>query len=232
MIYVRMKFKKENEGKFISHLDLMRTFQRAMRRAKLPMVFSGGYNPHPEMSFAQALGLGIESTGEYMDVTINDSLNLDEIKERLNNNLTKGIEITQLRNLKDKAKPAMAVVSHGQYLIAIETDENNIDNKAIFEGFINQLNIYVEKIQFKKNKKVIVDIKPMIKEIDMLIVNKVLHINCIIACGSNANLKPELIIDAFREYSNIGILKYNIKRIELFTLQRNRLIPLIDFDNK
>ncbi len=232
MMYIRMKFKKEDEGKFISHLDLMRAFQRAMRRAKLPMVFSGGYNPHPEMSFAQALGLGIESTGEYMDVTINDSLNLDEIKERLNNNLTIGIEITELRNLKEKAKPAMAVVSHGQYLIVMETAENNIDSKSIFDSFINQSNIYVEKVQFKKNKKVIVDIKPMIKEIDMVIRDKVLLINCIIACGSNANLKPELLVDAFREYSNIGILKYKIKRVELFTLQRNGLIPLIDFDNK
>ena len=72
----------------------------------------------------------------------------------------------------------------------------------------------------------------MIKEIDMVIRDKVLLINCIIACGSNANLKPELLVDAFREYSNIGILKYKIKRVELFTLQRNGLIPLIDFDNK
>ena len=232
MMYIRMKFRKEDEGKFISHLDLMRTFQRAMRRAKLPMVFSGGYNPHPEMSFAQALGLGIESTGEYMDVTINDNLSLDEIKGRLNNNLPKGIEITDIISLKDKAKAAMAVVSHGQYMIAIEIGENSIDIKTIFDGFINQSNIYVEKMQFKKNKKVIVDIKPMIKEIDMFIVNKILHINCIIACGSNANLKPELIIEAFREYSNIEILKCKIKRVELFTLQRNGLIPLINFDNK
>lgn len=232
MMYIRMKFKKEDEGKFISHLDLMRAFQRAMRRAKLPMVFSGGYNPHPEMSFAQALGLGIESTGEYMDVTINDNLSLDEIKKRLNDNLTKGIEITGIISLKDKAKAAMAVVSHGQYMIVVETAENNLDSKFIFDSFINQSNIYVEKVQFKKNKKVIVDIKPMIKEIDMVIRDKVLLINCIIACGSNANLKPELLVDAFREYSNIGILKYKIKRVELFTLQRNGLIPLIDFDNK
>ena len=91
MMNIRMKFLKDEEVKYISHLDLMRTFQRAMRRAKIPMVYSAGFNPHPEMSFAQALSLGIASVGEYLDIKTKDNINIRELKDKLNNVLPTGL---------------------------------------------------------------------------------------------------------------------------------------------
>ncbi|NLN48273.1 MAG: DUF2344 domain-containing protein [Clostridiales bacterium] len=229
---VRIKFKKVNESIFISHLDLVRTFQRSMKRAKLPMVYSGGFNPHPEMSFAQALGLGISSIGEYMDVKINDDLEPEEIKNKLDKNLPKGIELIDIRQLKDNAKPAMSIVSHGRYNINIRFDgENTTAIKNGFDNFINQSNIYAKKVQFKKNKVTEVDIKPLIKEIGTDITEKNFEIDCIVFSGSAANLKPELIIKAFEEYINIKIIRYKIERTELFVEKGKKLIPLIDVDN-
>ena len=71
---VRIKFSKEGPVKFVGHLDTMRYFQKAIRRANLPVAFSGGYSPHMIMSFAQPLGVGVTSDGEYFDIEITEPI--------------------------------------------------------------------------------------------------------------------------------------------------------------
>lgn len=227
-----MKFKKEKEAVFISHLDLMRTFQRAMRRAKLPSVYSGGFNPRPEMSFGQALSLGIESIGEYLDIAINDvGLDMIAIKDSLNNKLPQGIEVTDIALLNEKAKSSMSIVSHCRYLLNLRVKPENRDFiKNAFQDFISQSNINVNKEKPKVKKIVSIDIKPLIKKIELYVKGKGLQIDCIVACGSSANLKPELIIKAFENYLGSIKLDYKIKKIELFTEESNEMVPLIEID--
>ena len=81
---VRIKFTKEGPMKFVGHLDTMRYFQKAIRRAELPIAFSGGYSPHMIMSFAAPLGVGVTSTGEYFDMELTATIPTDEICQRLN----------------------------------------------------------------------------------------------------------------------------------------------------
>lgn len=234
-MFIRVKFKKEDEAIFISHLDLMRTFQRALRRAELPMVFSEGFNPHPEMSFAQALGVGIASEGEYMDITINGSFELEEIQNRLNDKLPKGIKVIDTVRLKEKSKSAMSMVTHGRYLIDMQLDLIDVETLiAGFDSFLSQDNIYAKRIQQKKDRKVtILDIKPLISNIEIFTSDKPNHavIDCIISCGSNANLKPELIVNSISEYFSFNMLKCRIRRMELFMESKGSLIPLLDVDN-
>ena len=80
---VRIKFSKEGPIKFVGHLDTMRYFQKAIRRANLPVAFSGGYSPHMIMSFAAPLGVGTESLGEYFDLELTETVPTDEITRRL-----------------------------------------------------------------------------------------------------------------------------------------------------
>ena len=75
---VRIKFSKEGPVKFVGHLDTMRYFQKAIRRADIDICYSEGYSPHMIMSFASPLGLGLESDGEYMDIRINGSISSKE----------------------------------------------------------------------------------------------------------------------------------------------------------
>ena len=81
---VRIKFAKTGHMKFVGHLDTMRYFQKAIRRAELPVAFSGGYSPHMIMSFAAPLGVGTTSLGEYFDMELTDTVPTKEIEERLN----------------------------------------------------------------------------------------------------------------------------------------------------
>ena len=76
----RIKFAKYGVIRFIGHLDLMRYFQKAMRRASIDIAYSEGYNPHQIMSFASPLGLGITSDGEYLDISLNSDIEKEDIK--------------------------------------------------------------------------------------------------------------------------------------------------------
>lgn len=70
---IRIKFKKYGAMKFIGHLDMMRYFQKAMRRAEIDICYSEGFSPHQIMSFAAPLGVGITSDGEYLDIEVNST---------------------------------------------------------------------------------------------------------------------------------------------------------------
>ena len=78
-----IKFTKESSVKFISHLDLMRTIQRVIRRADLPMEYSKGFNPHMALSIAQPLSVGVYSDAEYMDIVLVEELEEKEIIDRI-----------------------------------------------------------------------------------------------------------------------------------------------------
>jgi len=86
-----LKYSLEEEGCFLSHLDLMRLMERAFRRANLPLAFSEGFNPHPRVSFASALAVGVTSEGEYLDVQLRENIPIQEVQKRLNMALPSGI---------------------------------------------------------------------------------------------------------------------------------------------
>lgn len=104
---VRMRFTKTGSLKFIGHLDCMRFFQKALRRAKLDVAYSKGYSPHQLMSFASPLGVGVTSDGEYIDVefhTLPADMSLQQLAAYLNQYMTDEIFVTKIeimpKNLK------------------------------------------------------------------------------------------------------------------------------------
>lgn len=232
MINMRLKFIKGYETKYISHLDLMRTFQRALRRAHIPMVYSGGYNPHPDMSFASALGVGVISIGEYLDIGINEEISTQEVVERLNATLPVGLKVEKAVVLREKAKSAMSLVSHARYRLYLKLYDD-IDIESSIGSFLQQDHIIAAKEQPKKNFELIeVDIKPMIKE--MNISSQEGHnitLDCILSCGSKANLKPELLLQALAKHIKDGFESERIERVDLYTDMTGELIPLLLIDN-
>ena len=105
---VRIKFSKEGSVKFIGHLDIMRYFQKAIRRADIDIAYSSGFNPHQIMSFASPLSVGHESSGEYFDIELNSITSTEDIKNRLNDVMVDGIRILAVAVLDEKEKNAMA----------------------------------------------------------------------------------------------------------------------------
>ncbi|MFQ9620610.1 MAG: TIGR03936 family radical SAM-associated protein [Waltera sp.] len=115
---LRIKFRKYGPIRFIGHLDVMRFFQKANRRAELDVAYTGGFSPHQIMSFAAPLGVGLTSNGEYMDLEVHSLTSCEDVKQRLNAASVPGIEITSVKILPDKAGNAMASVAAAGYTVA------------------------------------------------------------------------------------------------------------------
>ncbi len=117
---VRIKFAKYGAIKFIGHLDMMRFFQKAIRRADIDIKYSEGFSPHQIMSFAAPLGVGVESVGEYFDIEVLSMTNENEMKEALNRVMVEGVKILSVTVLPDKTKNAMASVAAAAYQIHLK----------------------------------------------------------------------------------------------------------------
>jgi len=232
MINVRLKFTKGSEVKYISHLDLMRTFMRVVKRANVPIAYSGGFNPHPEMSFGAPLSLGVSSLAEYVDIELAQDVSLEELVEQLNRFMPNGIKVLGAIKLPDKFKSAMALITHAEYAIVakIENAEPDVIKEKLY-SFINQESILAKKKQPKKNFQIKeIDIRPMIVEMDLEGCNeKGCIFHCLLHSGSKANLKPEVLMQAFAEYAEVNILRTTITREEVYVEQDGKLIDLLQY---
>lgn len=167
---VRIKFAKYGAMKFIGHLDVMRYFQKAFRRAEIDNEYTKGFNPHQIMSFAAPLGVGLTSDSEYVDVSLNSSDTPEIMLERINNVLTEGFKVTKYIILKDREAnqrgiTAMSLVTAADYLVSLKDGYsiggfNQTTFRKAFEDFMLQSEILVDK-KTKTSEKT-VDIKPMI----------------------------------------------------------------------
>lgn len=95
-----MTFSQTGLLKYISHLDTMRLFERASRRADLPLEMTQGFNPHPKISVIPARPVGQESTGQFADITLRIMVPLRDIAERMNKNLPPELRITGVREVR------------------------------------------------------------------------------------------------------------------------------------
>lgn len=229
---IRIKFAKRGSLKFVGHLDIMRYFQKLIRRANIDIAYSEGFNPHQKMSFAQPLGVGMLSEGEYVDIEVNSTYSTDEALERLNSANVPGIEILSYRQLDDNSGNAMATVAAADYLIRFRGGHEikNFDLSKEFQSFIDNCD---EIIVLKETKKsqIELDIKPFIHKVNTTAYGE----NTIfvqLSTGSVTNIKPELIANGFCNFAGIEMdqLLFEYTRLELYGKDdNNHLIPLMDF---
>ena len=152
---VRIKFSKHGPIRFIGHLDVMRYFQKAMRRAQIDISYSTGYSPHQIMSFAAPLGVGLESNGEYMDVELNTIISSEMIVNKLNEVGVPGIKVLSAKVLPDTAKNAMATVAAAEYTVEFrEAREPNFSYLDNLEEFFAQKEIWITKATKRSTKEI------------------------------------------------------------------------------
>lgn len=148
---LRVKFKKYGPVRFIGHLDVMRFFQKAIRRAGLDIAYTGGFSPHQIMTFASPLGVGLESNGEYMDIEVHSLKSCQDAVERLNEASVYGIEIVSARILPENAGNAMASVAAASYTVRFR------EGRAPQTDIVQALPLFLGKEKFllqKRQKKV------------------------------------------------------------------------------
>lgn len=225
-----IKYTKESQIKFISHLDLMRTIQKVIRRAELPVQYSKGFNPHMALSIAQPLSVGVYSDGEYMDLILVEEVPEAEIINRLNQRSASGIKfiaakkIVEVENQK-KLPQAMALIDACRYIVKIKY--KNIDKlEQEMQDLINES----EWNTIKKSKKSEnqVDIKKLVYEIKYWTRNNELILNILLRSGSREHLSADLLVNYIKEKTTNSDLEafVDIKREEMYFLKDGKLVPL------
>lgn len=228
---VRIKFTKHGATKFVGHLDIMRYFQKAMRRADVDIRYSEGFSPHQVMSFAAPLGVGLTGNGEYMDIEVNSTKDSSTMINQLNEVMADGIRVVSYRKLPDTSKTAMSLVAAADYTLTFRDAAMPDDLDAFFnelEAFYRQEQILILKKTKKSEKEM--DIRPLIYDLH----RKEDAIFMQVSTGSTDNLKPELVMEAY--YQSKGMttpeFAFQIQREEVYgyaeTDEERRLVPLED----
>lgn len=199
----RMKFSKTGRAKYISHLDLMRCFQRCIRRAELPIAYSEGFHPHMLIVFAAALSLGFESECEIIEIQLREEIPFDEVKNRMNAILPEGIEILRCYAPQHK----MGQMGYAEYKVTLPGDDSMELNKS-WKEFMSQEKILVEKKTKRGFREI--DLKEQTEFLSAEEQADGLVLFLRLPAGSTVNVNPSLLIETFEKNSAIsfGFPKY------------------------
>lgn len=159
---IRVKYCKNGPIKYISHLNLAQVFTRALRRADIPMVISGGFNPRFRMSFGPPLPLGISSTSEYLDIRVKEEIKPDELVDRLNRVLPQGFKIVKAKIIPLSSDSLVKVISSVFYIITLKLKKSVIN---LSKEDLSQ-NREKPNREILREKKVDRELKDLKKEID------------------------------------------------------------------
>lgn len=228
---IRIRFKKYGVMKFIGHLDVMRYFQKCMRRAEIDIAYSAGFSPHQIMSFAAPLGVGATSDGEYLDIEVNTTRSSEQSVKALNEVMAEGMEITSYRRLKDTDKKAMSIVAAAEYKVWVKDGYEvlPVDYEVLAKKFFDgQESIEILK-KTKKGEKT-VDLKKLIYAFNVSMEEGRPVFYMKVSSGSTDNLKPELVLLAFYQFLDGAFdpLVFQIHRLDVYGVMDDRLVSLGD----
>lgn len=211
----RLTFAKTGRARYISHLDLMRTMQRAFKRAGIPIWYTQGFNPHAYLMFPLALSLGTESEVEILDIALIEDWDFEKLVERLNSSMPEGLYFVKA------ARPVMkhTEIAFAEYEIEAEFNVPSVQASELFKDFAALEIIEIEKrTKPKKGRKPgtkLVDIKPHIDVRGTEIRGERLWINMVLPAGVNFNLNTSVVMDAFCDKMQVEMKSVYTKRTKI-----------------
>lgn len=210
-INLRAVYAKYGNAKYFSHLDLMRTMQRAIKRSGIPIWYTEGFNPHIYLNFPVALPLGTESYVEPMDFSVVEECDLDELRDKLDNAMPPGLNIISVKPQIMKNTD----VASAEYDVTLSSE--NLSAEDVIEGFRSFLSADTIEIHKRSKKKgeVIVDIKPHVIVTDISAKDGLAFMHFKLPAGNSFNLNVNTVLDAFTDKTGILVNTVCIKRTKI-----------------
>ncbi|MDO4622995.1 MAG: TIGR03936 family radical SAM-associated protein [Eubacteriales bacterium] len=221
---IRVKFTKTGCLKYIGHLDVMRYFQKAFRRAEIPVSLSEGFSPHMLMSFAAPLGVGKTSSGEYFDVDLKQDMDTEEVRERLQAQMAEGISVVGVIVIpEDKANKCMTLVAAADYTVALRKGKVQLPEnwKEKLQAFLDQPSVVVMRKTKKSEQET--DILPWIYKMRPVMLDEKamsehpsgaeadpVAFRMVLSSGSVSNLKPDLVLETFAAYAGFELPEFSL----------------------
>ncbi len=219
MPILRLKAKKMGRLRFLSHLESLRMLERSMRRAGVPLKFSNGFNPHPNISFASPLPVGSLSDYEIIDV---DVINEFDFKEIISNQTEYfPMEFTLVDGyFIENQKSLMSQVAQADYSVKINTDIKSEDIKEAIESFLSKESVIIKK-KTKRGRYIDVDIREQVKDLKFVDESEMIFMK--IDTGSVSNLKPLALLD---QLVIVPHEKVDVLRTKLYKEEEGSLVEL------
>ncbi len=211
-------FNKKARLRFIGHLDLMRTMQRALRRSGLPIRFSQGFNPHILLSFASPLSVGIEGKRELMEVPLAKDMSEEEFKSVLSATLPKDLPCIEVHAVEDTHPSVMSLCYAARYACIPEKADDRLDEDLAH--FLAQKEI--PAVRHTKSGDKNCDLRPMIHEAEI----KDGVIYAVLDLRESSTCKPDLFLNAFYAFRGMEAPRFRLIREQLLGLSENQLVPL------
>lgn len=216
---LRCKFTKIGDISYISHLDILKIFIRALRRSRIEVFYSEGFHPHPKISFSSALSLGIQSYAEFIDIDIKNAEDEKHFLKDMNESLPDGIDIVEYKVVE---KPVALTKIMNYSLYEFYLDENLETLLPVIEAVVKREELMIQKKNKKKQIKD-VNIREKIHSIEINQDENILK--AILLNSSEGALKPSEMIKALNENYQLNLAPYKIVKLasmmldeEIFTV--------------
>lgn len=208
----RVVYQKCGRAKYISHLDLMRAMQRAIKRSKLPIWYTQGFNPHIYIMFPLTLSLGFESRAEVMDFALVENLPFEEVKKRLDEQLPEGMKLLSC------ARPVHShtEIASAEYNIRFSADKPPAECMSLFEDFLSRDKIEIEK-RTKKKTVNLVDIRPSVNVTRLDCDSRYVYLTAVLPAGGSFNLNANTVIETFMNMYFLTEDEICIERTKIMT---------------
>jgi radical SAM-linked protein len=202
--FFRLRFSKQGDVRFISHHDLMRLFERALRRAGLPLAMSQGFNPHPLMSLPAPLGVGIGGTSEVLDFELCEWVRPEEVRQRLERELAAGIEIKGIQCLPSRPDRRARQLSYRVALL-----DGHPVTEARVEALLSAEELIVHRCRDGESKTL--DIRPFIEHVRLR--DKELHI--LLKVTERGTARPEEVLESLGCQAGVHYLRSSPERTQV-----------------
>lgn len=202
---IRITFTKQGALRYTGHLDLHRVWERAARRAELPLAYSQGFHPQPKMNMAAALPLGFSSRCEVLDMKLEHDVPLDELPARINATLPPGLQVVSVEQVDERAPALQTRVRSAEYEVTLTEPIEPSDLQRRLDSLTNSTGISRER------RGKIYDLRPLIEALSLLPDGKIFMR---LAAREGATGRPEEVLDAL----GIGFEATRIERTHLIFL--------------
>jgi radical SAM-linked protein len=183
---IRITFVKQGALRYTGHLDLHRLWERAARRAELPLAYSQGFHPQPKMNMAAALPLGFSSRCEVMDMKLERDIPLESLPTRLNTTLPSGLQVVDVEQVDERAPALQTQVLSAEYEVTFTESVDGSELKRKIDSVMESKSILRER----RGKPY--DLRPLIEEVSLVPEGKIFMK---LAAREGATGRPEEVLD-------------------------------------
>ena len=214
---IRVWFGKIGEMALVSHLDLVRLFDRVVRRAAIPISFTGGFHPGPRISIANALSLGATSSGEIVDFELTKVIDLETFKQQLRAQLPADLPVYQVEEIPLNAPAATRLLEKAEYLLTFNSEGIDCQQWQNWLEAIKQATVMEREKTTKSGKKVTINLREQLYELELKTVDKQAVLCYVGSCRNDGTLlQPDHIVEMLERVSG--------QEISLLNCHRQRLI--------